>query len=103
MSEIPPADIAKLIKYIESQGVKCEYTPYGSFDWLELIIEDEDEIEVDTDSEISFWVGNQYAELDCSQLPKSFAGIRMANMLVWSANPGHVRMLKFHFEPSYYE
>jgi hypothetical protein len=37
-SELPPADIAKLIRYIESEGIPCDYTPYGSFDYLTLTI-----------------------------------------------------------------
>jgi hypothetical protein len=91
MSDTPPDDIAKLIQYIESQGIPCEYTPCGSFEYLELIIKDVQEFSVDMDSEISIWVNDHNVELDRSQYPISLSSVRI-----------HGNVLTFHFEPSYY-
>jgi hypothetical protein len=89
----PPADIAQLIQYIESEGIQCEYRPSGSFDYIEVSIKDVDDIYVDVeDASINIWSkGAYYVELDRSRYPISLSGIRMANMLI------------FQFEPSYYE
>ena len=92
MSDTPPDDIAKLIQYIESEGIPCEYNPYGNFDYLEVIIKNIDEIYVDTDSEISIWANNHYVELDRQQYPISLSGFRI-----------HGNVLTLQFEPSYYK
>jgi hypothetical protein len=89
----PPVDIAKLIQYIESEGIQCEYNPYGSFDYIEVSIKDVDEICVDMDAEIHIWSKDAYyVELDRSRYPISLSCIR-----------NNKYCLRFQFEPSYYQ
>jgi hypothetical protein len=99
--EIPPADIAKLMRFIKSKGIPCEYSPYGSFDNLELIIKYPQDISINTDSSMDFWVNNHQVVLESTQFPGSLAGVRIANM-VDSSPTGYTPMLIIYFEPSYY-
>jgi hypothetical protein len=96
MSEVPPADIIGLIQYLESKGIPCEYSPYGSFDYHYVDIHDVDSISISTMDEyhsLQFWIQDEKYEIDETTFPESVSSVQLY--------PNHI--LRLFVDPKYYE
>jgi hypothetical protein len=75
--------ITKIIQYLDDNKLSYEVNPWGSFDWIEIKINEHIEcvdVSVD-DTAIQFWIMNRDCryDLDESMIPDSFGGVKIWN------------------------
>jgi hypothetical protein len=86
------AKLTKIIQYLDDNELSYEVNPWGSFDWVEIKINEPIEcidVSVD-DTAIQFWIMNRDCryDIDESMIPDSFGGVKIwSNYMILRFSP----------------